>query len=209
MLPEKTSSDVSLPLGLQQSIRDELFSPLILPYNKELLNEALKALAEREAFLLDSPSEHKDLLLFEVDRLKFYVKRYCRIRLAKIEAKILHIYQNDLSRLLSRAEFEFALSFYKATTKQFSDQFFRHVPRSYGENLLVAPEKGAERSALAPPPLADAPNENKAVFSHVVETVEGFGVGRGGLVVLKKGDVLLVPFKYVKQLVEKGRVVLK
>lgn len=194
-------------LAMQQAIREELFSPVILPYRKDLINKVIKLVVESEAAQeAEEASLGRDLALYELDRIKFYLKRYFRIRNSKIEARIFYIYQNDLSHLLSKAEFDYALSYYKSITKQYHETFFKHVSAAYGEQLFFKNVAEKEKQSYLPLQMVEGPSEGQFVFAMALERVEGFGVGRGALLTLQKSDVLFVPFKYVKQLLEKKRM---
>ena len=55
----------------------------------------------------------------ELERVKFVVKSYLRVRLAKIERHIIYIIEKDRSELLSEAEKIFAFHVYEARKTHF------------------------------------------------------------------------------------------
>lgn len=97
-------------------------SPEILPYSKNLINYFLRKISLQEDQLEENANLDdfkKDIMTYELDRVKFMIKKYCRMRNQKIEDKILYIFQNDLSNLLSKDEFDYAVAYYKLLMKQF------------------------------------------------------------------------------------------
>ena len=59
----------------------------------------------------------KDIMMYELDRVKYYLKRYFRIRNKKIEKNIFYILKNDMNNYFSVAEFNYAVSYYNLLLK--------------------------------------------------------------------------------------------
>jgi len=65
----------------------------------------------------------------ELERVKYLLKYYLRVRLAKIERHLIYVIEKDLSNLLSQAEMQFAFSLYEARKTHFKDNFFEQIPK--------------------------------------------------------------------------------
>ena len=186
---------------LEGAIKEEIFSPALLPYKKELINDFLAKINLYESILREEekqPSQspfRRDIYTLEVDRAKYYLKKYLRARLAKIERHILYIFQNDLARLMSKAEFSFAVGYFKMLTRQFNESFFKNVDTRYGEKLFMDNVLGNKTSMFAK--MVDAPNENEFVFVRVLEPSQTVVVDRQSATA-SKNDILFIAYKYIK-----------
>lgn len=196
------------PADLEDAIRQEFFAPALLPYNFTLINALVQCISEREARLAALPSaDHSfahDLLTLELDRLRYYLKKYLRLRIAKIERNILFIFQNDLAGLLSKPEFDFAFKFYQLFSGQLSQEFFSKVEDRFGAKLFQQNALEPNRPTLGLP-MADTPDENRFVFVRFVEPVPNVVLDRGLTMRFAKNDILLSAFKFVKGLIDEKR----
>ena len=78
-----------------------------------------------------------DIKELEQARLKYYLKVYFRLRNRKIEKNIYYIFQNDLSDLLSKTEFNYAVGFFKLLEKHFESNFFSKVGKKVDLNSYL------------------------------------------------------------------------
>ena len=65
----------------------------------------------------------------EQARMKYYIQMYMRVRNRKIENYIYYIFQNDLSALLSKSEYDYAVGFFKLLDVHFQKNFFSDVSK--------------------------------------------------------------------------------
>ena len=65
----------------------------------------------------------------EPERVKFIMKSYLRVRLAKIERHLVYIIEKDKSELLSESEKIFAFNILESRKIHFQETFFEKVPR--------------------------------------------------------------------------------
>ena len=63
----------------------------------------------------------------DLERVKFILRDYLRIRLLKIEKYLYYIIKNDLCNILSEAEFEYAKNLFKIKRKYFSENFYKKI----------------------------------------------------------------------------------
>ena len=65
----------------------------------------------------------------ELERVKFVLKSYLRVRLTKIERHLIYIIEKDRSELLSESEKIFAFNVLESRKQHFQNTFFDKVPR--------------------------------------------------------------------------------
>ena len=198
--------------NLKSAIKEELYLEPILYYKKDLINEFLKLVNNQEMVLqnLDpkTNSFQRDIVTLELDRIKYYLKKYFRTRNYKIEKNILYIFKNDLSRMLSKAEFDFAVGYYKLLSQQFEEGLFCKVSKKYGEQLFVNNVMEKDRQTSMSVPIVDNPDETKYVFVRFLEKVEKLGLDKSVVIEVEKGTIFFVPYKYIKSLLENGKCVI-
>lgn len=98
---------------LSTAIRQEKFSPEILPFQHETvgqLMESVRSQSERlkQIKVAENNKAFVDLQLLELERIKYLLKSYLRTRLHKIETNIFYVVKENLTSLLSEAEFIYA-----------------------------------------------------------------------------------------------------
>lgn len=103
---------------------NEKFAPEILPHKYDVILCMLEQIdcMERNLETLDNKDLIKNIHKLEVDRLRFMVTSYLRIRLKKVEDYVLYILQqeeerakNDLETYLSDNELSYAKSYKEGT----------------------------------------------------------------------------------------------
>ena len=65
----------------------------------------------------------------ELNRVKFTLKSYLRVRVAKIERHLLYLIEKDQSELLSEAEKMYAFNLYEARKSHFEKGLFDKIPK--------------------------------------------------------------------------------
>ena len=65
----------------------------------------------------------------ELERVKFVLKSYLRVRLAKIERHLVYLIEKDRSELLSESEKIFAFNLLESRKLHFQQTFFEKVPQ--------------------------------------------------------------------------------
>lgn len=72
-------------------------------------------------------TEDLDFYELDMERTKFILRDYLRIRLIKIEKYLYYLIKNDMSSLLSEAEFDYAKNLFKIKRKYFNEHFFKKI----------------------------------------------------------------------------------
>lgn len=190
---------------LKTSIKEEIFSPEILLYKKELINTFLKRINIQKEKIKNkdfplSPFS-KEIILYELDRVNYYIKNYLRIRTRKIEKNILYIFQYDLNMLLSEGEFNYAVGFYKILTHQFKISFFDKVEQKFGQKMFYNKLLDKKGDGLQMR-IVDKPNTDKYVFVYFLKNFKNLALEKGVSMSIEQGDIVFVQFKFVKGIVE-------
>ena len=92
---------------------------------------------------------YMNILKMELERVKYVLKSYLRIRVSKIERHLFYIIEKDLSSLLSRAEVQFAFDLYEARKTHFKDNMFEKIPKKLNfMDLESIPDQYSKLSIL-------------------------------------------------------------
>ena len=136
----------------------------------------------------------------ELQRIKFMVNSYLRLRLEKIQSNIFHYTKSDDDNpsRLTQEEADFALNYKENLTEHFNSLALRHIPGLWESTKVV--------------PSTPAPNLSTAVFVSVREDVPGVdikddaGKGRDDTIQLMKGSQHMVMYDAISHLVDEGSV---
>ncbi len=120
---DEIDNNNSLINGLIKIWKNEKFSNDILLYQNSLISTAIDLVEKTEKELKDSSieKENSDIIELDIERMKFLIKDYLRIRLIKIEKYIFYILKNDLSNLLSQNEINFVIDLIKMKSIYFNE----------------------------------------------------------------------------------------
>merc|ERR1740131_267700 len=133
----------------------------------------------------------------ELQRIKFIINSYLRLRLDKIQSQVWHYSElEDTGEKLTNEEMVFVANYKEMLLTHFKTLSLQHLPGGWDVCSL---DPGASR-----------PNFNQAVFASVgkdclgLEMEDPTGCGRDHLVDLQEGDQHLI--MYFKELVEEGSI---
>ena len=116
-------------------LQNEKMAPELLPFQFSLVESMLRLISSREQMIEQNRQGDVDdrfnlnIYRMELERVKFVMKSYLRVRLAKIERNLVYIIEKDRSELLSEAEKLFAFNILEARKTHFQQSFFEKVPR--------------------------------------------------------------------------------
>ncbi|XP_050294678.1 DNA replication complex GINS protein SLD5 [Anthonomus grandis grandis] len=205
MFDEDEEGDISLEQvikDMEEAWLNEKFAPEILPHKMEYVEILLGQITNIETQLqqLKNTDFKKGIHQMEVDRLRFIVTSYLRLRLEKIEAFSTHILNQEKQRAennrelyLSPNELEFAQEF-EQNLKQHLDSFLSFCPDAVDVDAQLV-----------------APNIHSMVFLKSKKAVEGIVIDDGDgdnndLIDLPTGSQILISYNSVSDLVKKGDV---
>ena len=90
--------------------RNEKLSQTLLPYEDTIINEVTLLIEKKESELKEKKLDKNVKYYIEIDiqRIKFIIKDYLRIRLMKIEKYLFFLLKNNKIDILSQNEIKFA-----------------------------------------------------------------------------------------------------
>jgi hypothetical protein len=98
---------------LQLIWKNEKLCKDLLPYEDEFLSQLINVIEQKEKEIKNKKhnfdQETLDFMELDLQRVKYFVKDYLRIRLAKIEKYLYYILKNNLASLLSETEAKFVV----------------------------------------------------------------------------------------------------
>lgn len=193
------------PAGLiqimEESWLNEKFAPEILPNRIEFVELLLGQLSAMEENLVNTSDKDikKSIHQLEVDRLKFLISSYLRIRLEKIEMFVEHILKQEQGRAergeecyLTEAELSFARSYKEGVDTHFDNQMKIHptIPTEWKNQIIQ-------------------PNLHSFVFLKSKENIESIVIDEGvedETVYVTKDSQMIISYNSVSNLVKKGDV---
>lgn len=135
---------------LEESWLNEKFSPEILPHRNEMVECMLEQINQMEENLNKLKKGDFRVIVhqMELDRIRFIITSYLRIRLSKIEEFTVHILTEEsrrdhASKYLSPGEYKFATEYVRHMENHFHLLAFRHMPGNFQEfnktKMVVVP----------------------------------------------------------------------
>ena len=90
--------------------RNEKLSQTLLPYEENIINDVITLIEKKEKEINDKKIDKNVKYYIEIDiqRIKFIIKDYLRIRLMKIEKYLFYLLKNNKIDILSQNEIKFA-----------------------------------------------------------------------------------------------------
>ena len=90
--------------------RNEKLSQTLLPYEENIINDVISLIEKKEKEINDKKIDKNVKYYIELDiqRIKFIIKDYLRIRLMKIEKYLFYLLKNNKIDILSQNEIKFA-----------------------------------------------------------------------------------------------------
>ncbi|KAL1742960.1 hypothetical protein HDZ31DRAFT_42031 [Schizophyllum fasciatum] len=186
---------------------NERHAPDLLPAQVELLNSVLDHIRRQSSAVLalraepaPSDTDHARLTLVQTDieRAKFLVRAYVRARLAKVEAHARYIMIHpETQERLSKAELDHARRHASLTD--------RHLYLSVLQALPPA-QATLDDAPLFVPPMVHPPALQRPVFARARVACGPVRLPDNTALPLAQGDIYLLPYETVAQLVERGEV---
>ena len=136
-----------------------------------------------------------------MERVKFILRDYLRIRLLKIEKYLYYIIKNDLCNILSEAEFEYAKNLFKIKRKYFSENFYKKINQQLNDfsasginpDVIQGPPKKFYSILKSNTSEADYLNI-KDIYTESMETLS-----------IHKDDIVCLPFSLIKEQIQEKK----
>eukprot|EP00123_Amoebidium_parasiticum_P021377 comp6622_c0_seq1/m.2396 comp6622_c0_seq1/g.2396 ORF comp6622_c0_seq1/g.2396 comp6622_c0_seq1/m.2396 type:complete len:216 (-) comp6622_c0_seq1:173-820(-) len=201
--------DISLEADLkklQQLVISEKAAPVVLPYEKELIEDLMEQVENQASIVTENCD--KDLTtmflgqiyLMEVSRIQFLLKSYLRTRLWKIEQNALHIAKDSaLMDRLSQQEKDYLEKYRKMVESLFNETALEQVAR--------AQSSSGQKSTIQVH--AEQPDLNKYVYCRFLEDVHNFVIEDDGEEVIanfEKDSLFILRYEKAETLFREKKV---
>ncbi|XP_067657589.1 DNA replication complex GINS protein SLD5-like [Haliotis asinina] len=191
---------------LEEAWLDEKFSPDLLEAKTDLVDCMLEQITAMEENIRSAKKGDFKVSIhrMEIDRIRYVLSSYLRLRLEKIEKHSAYVLQAEAKRneddgpLMSPGEYAFAKEFQQGIETHFKTLSLRHMP--------------ANLQTLTPAQSIIQPNLDSYVFLRVNEDTDGVLVEEETLdtgeeiVDLQKNDQHIMRYKSIASLVATGAV---
>ncbi|XP_044759808.1 DNA replication complex GINS protein SLD5 [Coccinella septempunctata] len=198
---ELVLSPAALIQVMEEAWLNEKFAPEVLPNKIEFVELLLGQLTAMEENLINASDKDikKGIHQLEVDRLKFLVCSYLRIRLEKIEMYVEKVLKEENARIergeecyLTEAELSFAEGYKGIVDKHFDNQMNIHptIPTEWRNQVIQ-------------------PNLHSFVFSKSKANIESIIIDEGNedeTVYVNKDSQMIISYNSVSNLVKNGDV---
>lgn len=143
----------------------------------------------------------------DLDRAKFLLRSYLRVRLHKLEAHVMHaVLEKRIFNRLSKAEQDYALEYVNIVEAHMKRSVLDALPSNY-RSLLQQMEEQPEEGDGAPGELdmIDAPDLTRHVFARIKEDRTNVAVD-GDDLDLAKDSLYIIRYELFRGLLEEGSV---
>ncbi|EGC35173.1 hypothetical protein DICPUDRAFT_79109 [Dictyostelium purpureum] len=176
---------------------NEKFAPNLLDYQNEIISNVMEKIEEKEALCTEGiqNKSHQftaDIYEMEIERLKYIVKCYLRLRIKKIDQFYTSVLKESQSNteLLSQHELK-----YTERYKSYMDEYFK-------KTILSSLHK--DHSTMSPDHYLE-PQLNTWVFCKPKENLGEYLIDED-TIDFKKTSIYFVKYRPIKDLVQAGRM---
>eukprot|EP00300_Choanocystis_sp_HF-7_P000348 c10286_g1_i2.p1 GENE.c10286_g1_i2~~c10286_g1_i2.p1 ORF type:complete len:194 (+),score=34.28 c10286_g1_i2:61-642(+) len=178
--------------SLTSAVLNEKFCPEILPYEDEIVSDAKAQILEQEGVIAGLSDQFAIVLhKMDLDRVQYLLRTYLRVRMFKIETYVQLIAENDNQNLnvsyLSKPELKFAQQLQKAKETHINTSFLSALPDIH--------------RALNKPGMVPKPDLNSYVFALANSDIGQFRVDDNDTFLISKGDIYLICYASIRDLV--------
>lgn len=202
-------------LALKKAYINEKASPELLPFAEELvarIEEQVERQVERINDYEQQPNHElpRTLLQYEVDRAKFLLRAYYRTRVSKIQDNVMQVLDvSEYRARLSDRERQLAQDYFVLVAGHLKHQVLDHLPPGF--QSLVRQQGAASASGGAQDTAKDmvpAFKIDKHVLCRVLQDKGAIDTQEDGseTIDLEEGDVVMMRYKLIRDLLEEGSV---
>ncbi|KAG1666152.1 hypothetical protein FOA52_011564 [Chlamydomonas sp. UWO 241] len=193
--------------ALTHAILNEKNSPDILSYRGEVVAELQAAVSRQDEAVEDlerNPTAEMRRMVYnlELKRIRYLLRLYLRTRLHKLERMAAYVLANeDLLERLSPAEQRFTQDYFVMAGQHLTHSVLNSLPDGFKDLLKSHPIE--ELDDLVATPAVDT-----HVFCSILEDVGSVQLDEDQVVDMKQGDLFIVRYEAVRDLVQTGQAVL-
>lgn len=196
--------------------KNEKFTNDILLYQNNLISNAINLVEQTEKELKENKieKENSDIIELDIERMKFIIKDYLRIRIMKIEKYLFYILKNDLSSLLSENEVEFVIKLINMKSVYFNEGL-KNIHQS-ANNFRVFTDRFKlmkDKISALNDAMIVSPSENEFVIIQsiteeniIINMKDVFDKYPYDFLQIEKNDIYILPYNAVKKLIKENKV---
>ena len=196
--------------------RNEKLSQTLLPYEENIINEVTALIEKKEKELKEKKIDKNVKYYMEIDiqRIKFIIKDYLRIRLMKIEKYLFYLLKNNKIDILSQNEIKFAAELMDIKAAYFIQGLKKM--NSLSNNFYPFTDKNktrVEKMQAISDAMITKPTESEFV---IVQNISNNTIDinikeinndyQGEFLSIYSGEKCLVPFKLIEPYLERKQV---
>ena len=196
--------------------RNEKLSQTLLPYEENIINEVTALIEKKEKELKEKKIDKNVKYYMEIDiqRIKFIIKDYLRIRLMKIEKYLFYLLKNNKIDILSQNEIKFAAELMDIKAAYFIQGLKKM--NSLSNNFYPFTDKNktrVEKMEAISDAMITKPTESEFV---IVQNISNNTIDinikeisndyQGEFLSIYSGEKCLVPFKLIEPYLERKQV---
>ena len=196
--------------------RNEKLSQTLLPYKENIINEVTALIEKKEKELKEKKIDKNVKYYMEIDiqRIKFIIKDYLRIRLMKIEKYLFYLLENNKIDILSQNEIKFAAELMDIKAAYFIQGLKKM--NSLSNNFFPFTDKNktrVEKMQAISDAMITKPTESEFV---IVQNISNNTIDinikeinndyQGEFLSIYSGEKCLVPFKLIEPYLERKQV---
>ena len=216
--PHSIFNQINILLTLETVWKNEKLCQALLPYKEQIMTQIMNIIESREKELNTNPKkldkETLDILDLDLQRIKFYVKDYLRIRLAKIEKYLFHILKYNQGDLLSENEMKFCAELVNMKANYFNEglkklNVYVNNFRPFTDKFKTMSDKVSNLSES----MIVKPNQNAYVLAEsisddniVINVKDVYSEYTGDYVILSKGEAIMCPYELIKDSIINNKV---
>ena len=196
--------------------RNEKLSQTLLPYEENIINEVVSLVEKKEEEIKNKKMDKNIKYYIEIDiqRIKFIIKDYLRIRLMKIEKYLFYLLKNNKINILSQNEIKFAAELMDVKAAYFVQGLKKM--NSLANNFYQFTDKNktrVEKMQTISDAMITKPSEDEFV---IVQNISNSTIDlnikeissefQGDFLSIYSGEKCLVPFKLIEPYLQRKQV---
>lgn len=197
--------------------RNEKLSQDLLPHKEELITYLITKIEKKEQEITDLKMDKDTKYFIEIDiqRIKFLIKDYLRIRLMKIEKYLFYLMKNDKLDILTKEEIGVAAELMDMKAVYFNQSLkkMNSLVNNFYQFVTNNKEKRVENAKNILDSMIVKPPENDFVIVQnisndniVLNIKEIYNDYQSEFITLEPDDKCLVPFKLIERELNDNKV---
>ena len=196
--------------------RNEKLSQILLPYEENIINEVTSLIEKKENELKNKKMDKNMKYYIEIDiqRIKFIIKDYLRIRLMKIEKYLFFLLKNNKIDILSQNEIKFAAELMDIKAAYFIQGLkkMNSLANNFFQFTDTTKSRVEKMQTISDAMIIKPDDNDYVVIQNVsnstinINIKEIYGEYKGEFLSIYSGEKCLVPFKLIEPYLKRKQV---